>query len=218
MRQMMKNTRTFHLHPPHTQPPPPLHLRLPVVVNHPAHRASFVLVAERADILRWRSKLLLQGKGNRPPNAVLTRESGGRLLALRVTSVAGVRSPVGNHPQTAWIGLASELLQFFVFGNLIGSFPFLASVKYADWCANTPPNPVAGHAVDQLLVPVANTPTDRSRKKPRVDRVTIPNTTVLSNLLVASLPRSLPNHTFNMLHLKTLVAVFLFHAVCIYLC
>ena len=134
----MKNTRTLHPHPPHTQPPLPLHLRLPVVVNHPAHRASFVLVVGRIDILRWTSRPLLQGKGNRSPNEVpagtnpRSRGSGGRLSASRVTSVASVRSPVGNHPQTAWIGLASEFLFFFsyrlhsifLFGNLIGSFPF----------------------------------------------------------------------------------------------
>ena len=161
----MKNIRNLPLHPPHTQPPLPLHLCLPAIVNHPAYRTPFVLVVERVDILQWRSRPLLQGKGNLSPNAASVgmnprgRGSGGRLLASHVTSVASVRLPVGNHPQTAWIGLASGFLflfftcrlhSIFLFRNLIG--PFLVNVKPVECSANTQPNPVVGHPVDLLAM------------------------------------------------------------------
>lgn len=123
MRKKAKTIHTLHPHLPHTQPPLPLHLtlRLPAAVIHLTHRGSSALVAERVGILQWKPSPLARGKGNRFPDAGPTatrlrnRGSYERQLALHVSSAEGARSPVGNHPQTAWIGPASELLSPFCF-------------------------------------------------------------------------------------------------------
>ena len=141
----MKKTKTVHIP---RLPPLPFHLplRLPAVANHLAPCGPFALVAERIDIHQWKSKPLFQGKGSLLPNVDPTatslrrRRNGGRQLVLRVASVEGVRSPVGNHFQAAWIGPASEILFFgpslfhfsfsvLVFGDLIGSVCFFSECK-----------------------------------------------------------------------------------------
>ena len=142
MRKEKESSAIFH--------PPPLPRRLPQVpphrcprfiyplpnaANRLGHPGSSALPAPRTDILQWKSSCLLHGRGNRAsigiPAAPITtsprsRGSDERRLAWRATSAESVRSPVGNHPKAARIGLASgsfrldrrrEIHSFLVLGR-----------------------------------------------------------------------------------------------------
>lgn len=115
-------------HPPPRLTPPPLPLL--TAVSRLVRPVSFVPLAVRIGILRWKLKPP-HGKGirllNESPTAPMMRSprnqgSGERLSASHVTSVESARLLVGNHPQAAWIALASEFLFCPRLHSILSSF------------------------------------------------------------------------------------------------
>ena len=119
--QMRKKMTTILHHPPLRHPHP--HFAPFLTPNHLVHLEPSVLVVPRTDILQWRSRHLLHGKGNRLPNGFpsdrTTRNpsprSVGRQSAWHVSSAENARSRAGSLPKVARIGRASQFLPLHSF-------------------------------------------------------------------------------------------------------
>ena len=192
-----------HLHPPSTIP-------LPTAANRPTHLVLSAQLVSRTDILRWKPRHLLRGKGNLFPKGFPTARtmmslrsprSGGKRSAWRATSVDSVKLLVGNRPKAAWIGHASEPFRLsstslhfaplFWFRDSDSSLPFLVNVRVVEWSAYIHQSPTAGSVA--VRVPLPNTPIKCPRMGPSQGKIYACTPYPISSLRFDMLSSHLPH-------------------------